>query len=170
MKCGCPHGDEGRICGACEEFGEDDDYEYWRKENNRMPFMLLAIRWNKVFPWDMPSLRIYPSIWKVRELSMKTGLLITIIMILSSCASSRMQNHKVMPYYPSPGTFAFHKLFSTFPTIPWKEVKMFFAWTPLINSSDFTGIQTDVLTTAVGIISVVLIVLGIGILIRVLAR
>lgn len=47
---------------------------------------------------------------------------------------------------------------------------MLFAWTPLINSSDFAGIQTDVLTTAVGIISVVLIVLGIGILIRVLAR
>jgi hypothetical protein len=28
MKCGCPHGDPGRICGECEEFGEDDDYEY----------------------------------------------------------------------------------------------------------------------------------------------
>jgi len=47
---------------------------------------------------------------------------------------------------------------------------MLFTWTPLITSEMFTGIQTDVLTTATGIISVVLIVLGIGILIRVLAR
>jgi uncharacterized membrane protein len=47
---------------------------------------------------------------------------------------------------------------------------MLFAWTPLITSDLFTGIQTDVLTTAAGIVSVILIVLGIGILIRVLAK
>lgn len=43
-----------------------------------------------------------------------------------------------------------------------------FAWTPLITASDFLGIQTDVTTVAVGIISIMLIVVGIGILIKVL--
>jgi hypothetical protein len=47
---------------------------------------------------------------------------------------------------------------------------MFFGWTPLISSSDFIGIVTDVGTTASGIISVVLVVLGLGILVRVLSR
>lgn len=42
------------------------------------------------------------------------------------------------------------------------------AWTPLITSDSFTGIQTDVLTTATGVMSVILIVLGIGILYNVL--
>lgn len=45
-----------------------------------------------------------------------------------------------------------------------------YAWTPLINTADFTGIMTDVGTTAAGIISVVLVVLGLGILIKVLGR
>ena len=45
-----------------------------------------------------------------------------------------------------------------------------YAWTPLINSSDFTGIMTDVGTTGAGIISIILIVLGLGILVRVLGR
>lgn len=47
---------------------------------------------------------------------------------------------------------------------------MFYAWTPLINTADFIGIMTDVGTTATGIISVVLVVLGLGILIKVLGR
>ena len=40
-------------------------------------------------------------------------------------------------------------------------------WTPLITSTAFSGIQTDTLTAAAGIVSLVLIVLGIGILIKV---
>lgn len=43
-------------------------------------------------------------------------------------------------------------------------------WSPLIASDMFTGIQTDVLTAATGILSVIIIVLGIGILMRVLSR
>ena len=41
------------------------------------------------------------------------------------------------------------------------------AWTPLIQAADFAGIQADVFTTAAGIISIILIVLGIGIIIKV---
>lgn len=47
---------------------------------------------------------------------------------------------------------------------------MFFAWTPLIQSSDFTGIMTDMGATATGIISMSLIVLGLGLLVRALMR
>lgn len=43
-------------------------------------------------------------------------------------------------------------------------------WTPLIAATDFNGIRADVLTTATGIISIVLIVVGLGILVRVLSR
>ncbi|CAH2032101.1 hypothetical protein [Trichlorobacter ammonificans] len=43
-------------------------------------------------------------------------------------------------------------------------------WTPLIQAADFTGIRTDVLATAGGIISVILIICGLGILIRSLGR
>lgn len=42
-----------------------------------------------------------------------------------------------------------------------------FTWVPLITSDAFTGIHTDVLTTATGIISIMVVVVGIGILIRV---
>lgn len=42
------------------------------------------------------------------------------------------------------------------------------AWTPLIQASDFLGIQTDVTTVATGIIAIMLVVVGIGILIKVL--
>jgi len=45
-----------------------------------------------------------------------------------------------------------------------------FAWVPLITSDAFTGINTDVLTTATGIISIMVIVVGIGILVAVLTR
>ena len=44
------------------------------------------------------------------------------------------------------------------------------AWTPLINADDFLGIQTDVTTTAAGIVSVLLIIVGIGLLVKVLGR
>lgn len=47
---------------------------------------------------------------------------------------------------------------------------MFYAWTSLVSSADFTGITTDVGLVAAGIIGVMLIVLGIGILVRALSR
>lgn len=47
---------------------------------------------------------------------------------------------------------------------------MFLAWTPLITAADFVGIQTDVNTTASGIIAVLLIVLGVGLLARIFMR
>lgn len=47
---------------------------------------------------------------------------------------------------------------------------MFFAWTPLITSADFTGIQADIGTTAAGIVSILLIIIGIGLLVKVLGR
>lgn len=40
------------------------------------------------------------------------------------------------------------------------------AWTPLVTAADFTGMQTDTLTVASGVIGVMVIVVGIGILIR----
>jgi len=43
-------------------------------------------------------------------------------------------------------------------------------WTPLVTSSMFDGIRADTLTAVGGIMSVLLIVLGVGILIRVLTR
>lgn len=46
----------------------------------------------------------------------------------------------------------------------------FFAWTPLIDASDFTGLQTDLLTASAGVITAILIVVGLGILIRMLTR
>lgn len=46
----------------------------------------------------------------------------------------------------------------------------FAEWTPLIASTDFAGIHADVLTTAAGILSILLVILGIGILVRVLGR
>jgi hypothetical protein len=39
-------------------------------------------------------------------------------------------------------------------------------WTPLVTSSNFTGLQTDLGTVATGVLVLVVIVLGIGILIR----
>lgn len=45
-----------------------------------------------------------------------------------------------------------------------------YAWTPLILSSDFSGISTDVQTVAAGIVGIMIIVVGIGILVRVLGH
>lgn len=44
------------------------------------------------------------------------------------------------------------------------------AYTSLISATDFNGIQTDVLTTASGIIAILLIIVGLGILVKVLGR
>ena len=41
-------------------------------------------------------------------------------------------------------------------------------WTPLISAADFVGLRADVLSTAGGIISVLLVVTGIGIIYKVL--
>ena len=43
-------------------------------------------------------------------------------------------------------------------------------WTPLISSDDFTGMQDDMLTMVAGIVSIVLIVVGLGFLIRSMTR
>ena len=43
-------------------------------------------------------------------------------------------------------------------------------YTSLIDAGDFVGIQTDVLATATGIITVLLVIVGLGILIKVLGR
>lgn len=40
-------------------------------------------------------------------------------------------------------------------------------WTPLVASSDFDGIQADLITVAGGIVGCLLIVLAVGILIKV---
>jgi hypothetical protein len=47
---------------------------------------------------------------------------------------------------------------------------MFFAWTPLIDSSAFDGIKGDVLTASGGILAVLLVIIGVGLLVRVLGR
>lgn len=44
------------------------------------------------------------------------------------------------------------------------------AWTPLIASTDFDGIKTDILTVSGGILAVMLVIIGIGLLISVLGR
>lgn len=43
-------------------------------------------------------------------------------------------------------------------------------WSPLITHDMFNGIQTDLGTVATGILTVVLVVMGIGILVRTLSR
>lgn len=47
---------------------------------------------------------------------------------------------------------------------------MFLAWTPLIASTDFDGIKADVLTTSGGILAVLLVIVGVGLLVRTLGR
>lgn len=39
-------------------------------------------------------------------------------------------------------------------------------WTPLITADSFTGVQTDLLTSVSGVMTLVLIILGLGLLIR----
>lgn len=49
-------------------------------------------------------------------------------------------------------------------------LKPVLAYDSLIQATDFVGIKTDVLTTATGIIGVVLVVLGLGLLIKTFTR
>lgn len=41
-------------------------------------------------------------------------------------------------------------------------------WTPLITSSDFDGVRTDLLTTVGGIVTLLFIILGLAVLYRVI--
>lgn len=43
-------------------------------------------------------------------------------------------------------------------------------WTPLVSSTMFDGIRTDMLTASGGLMTLSLIVLGVGILLRVFMR
>lgn len=43
-------------------------------------------------------------------------------------------------------------------------------WTSLLPADPFTGILSDVSTAAAGIVGILIVVLGIGILVRVLGR
>jgi len=43
-------------------------------------------------------------------------------------------------------------------------------WTPLIASTDFDGIQVDLMTAVTGLLSLALIIVGVGVLYRVFAR
>ena len=45
-----------------------------------------------------------------------------------------------------------------------------FAWTPLVSSSDFTGIQTDVGTVVTSMITIFIIIAGFAVLVRVFTR
>ena len=49
-------------------------------------------------------------------------------------------------------------------------VLSFAAWTPLIAATDFDGIKSDVLTSSGGILCVLLIIVGIGLLVKVIGR
>lgn len=44
------------------------------------------------------------------------------------------------------------------------------AWTPMIQAADFDGIRTDTLTAATGIIGLVVLIVGVVMIVRVLAR
>lgn len=61
------------------------------------------------------------------------------------------------------GLFIFVVLFLLFIV----SYSSFASWTPLVSPTDFDGIKADVTTLAVGIVSVMLIVIGIGVLIKV---
>jgi hypothetical protein len=52
----------------------------------------------------------------------------------------------------------------------WEKAVWAAEWTPLISSASFTGIQTDTLTAVAGIMSVSLIIVGLGILLRMFTR
>lgn len=44
------------------------------------------------------------------------------------------------------------------------------AWTPLLSASDFTGIETDLMTAATGLLGLTLIIVGIGVIYRIFSR
>ena len=43
-------------------------------------------------------------------------------------------------------------------------------YTPLVTSTDFSGVITDTSTTAVAIITILMVIVGLGILVKVLGR
>jgi len=43
-------------------------------------------------------------------------------------------------------------------------------WTPLITSSAFDGIKTDVLTVGTGLLSLALIIVAVGVIYRIFTR
>ncbi len=43
-------------------------------------------------------------------------------------------------------------------------------WTPMISSTFFDGVQTDMLTAAAGILGLALIIFGLAMLMRVIGR
>lgn len=43
-------------------------------------------------------------------------------------------------------------------------------WTPLITAANFTGIETDLMTAASGLIGLTLIIVGVGVLYRIFSR
>jgi hypothetical protein len=40
------------------------------------------------------------------------------------------------------------------------------AWTPLVSSGDFTGINTDLTTIATGVVTLALVLVGIGFIVK----
>lgn len=52
----------------------------------------------------------------------------------------------------------------------WNSTDGTYTWEPLITASSFTGIFTDLSTAIAGLIAVVLILLGVGLLIRTLSK
>lgn len=61
-------------------------------------------------------------------------------------------------------------LFATLCSVLIFVADAFATYTPLIAATDFTGILADVTTAAGGIVSVALVVIGLGMLVRVLSR
>jgi len=45
-----------------------------------------------------------------------------------------------------------------------------FAYTPLVTSDMFTGVQTDVITTATAIISIFIVLVGLALIVRALSK
>lgn len=43
-------------------------------------------------------------------------------------------------------------------------------WTPILASSDFDGIKADVLTAATGLLTIALIIVGLGVVYRLFTR
>lgn len=54
--------------------------------------------------------------------------------------------------------------------IPLKAFASTPSYTPLITSTTFDGVRTDVTTTAVGVISVVVIIVGVSMIVRAFTR
>lgn len=44
------------------------------------------------------------------------------------------------------------------------------AWTPLLSASNFTGIETDLMTAATGLLGLTLIICAVGVIFRIFGR